>query len=333
MKINNLIGVSGSINSGKDLVGEMLLYIAETENPTFKGFNDAGLITSAYEIKKCAEKLKEIVAIVIGCNRSDLENETFKNTPLGEEWERYALNTVYVPDPLDSSSSEIYYATNYFSDEQSAKEDLPHSMDAHGGEEYFEGSITKEILTPRKILQLLGTQGGRKEVHPNIWVNSLFSDWKPYDKGTFTQLDFDASGAYFHESCQHCDSSFMGYKRQYLCGECINDDEIQFYPKWIITDVRFPKNEGVAVTKNNGLLIGLRRKFILKFPQHYALRLGGGEDEYSIPRDLYKVDVELYKSLTHESEASMGDHSWCDVIIENNGTIEDLFDEVLKAVS
>ena len=28
----------------------------------------------------------------------------------------------------------------------------------------------------------------------------------------------------------------------------------------------------------------------------------------------------------------MGDHSWCDVVIENNGTIEELFNNVLDAV-
>ena len=326
MKINNLIGVSGSINGGKDLVGEMLLYIAETEIPSYKGFDEGVMITSAYEIKKCAEKLKEIVAIVIGCKRSDLENETFKNTPLGKEWERYTLETVYVPDPLDSSSNEMYHTTTYFPDYDSAKEDLEHSIECHGGDEHFEGNIDKEILTPRKILQLLGTQGGRNEVHPNIWVNSLFSDWKESKPGKGGEL-----GAYRISECIDCKKSFNGYKRQFICNDC--HDTHNWFPKWIITDVRFPKNEGVAVTKNNGLLIGIRRKFLLKFPQHDTLRLGPGEDEYSIPRDLRNVDIELHKSLTHESEVSMGDHSWCDVIIENNGTIEDLFNEVLKAVN
>jgi len=320
MKINNLIGVSGSINSGKDLVGEMLLYIAEASKPTYIGFEEReAIVTTQYQIKKCAEKLKEITAIVIGCTRVDLEDETFKNTPLGEEWERYRLDTVFVPDPLDSSSGEIYYNTEYFQDEKTAKDDLEHMTDSHGGEEYYEGTITKEILTPRKILQLFGTQGGREQVHPNIWVNSLFSDWKSY---------MGYAPGFYGCICGKCGVEFTGDKRAVRCEDCGT-----FYPKWIITDVRFPENEGVAVTKRGGLLIGIRRKFLLKHPQYANLKIGFREDEYSVPRDLDNVDVELYKSLTHRSEKSMEDHSWCDVVIENNGTIEELFNEVLKAVS
>ena len=32
-------------------------------------------------------------------------------------------------------------------------------------------------LTPRKLLQLLGTDCGRDIIHPNIWVNALFADY------------------------------------------------------------------------------------------------------------------------------------------------------------
>ncbi len=33
-------------------------------------------------------------------------------------------------------------------------------------------------LTPRKLMQLLGTDCGRDIIHPNIWINALFSDYK-----------------------------------------------------------------------------------------------------------------------------------------------------------
>lgn len=36
--------------------------------------------------------------------------------------------------------------------------------------------------------------------------------------------------------------------------------------------------------------------------------------------------------LTHNSENEMGDHSWCDVVIENNGGLEELFNNVLNAI-
>ena len=55
-------------------------------------------------------------------------------------------------------------------------------------------------LTPRKLLQLLGTEAGRQIIHPNIWVNALFADYEDN-------------------------------KSDWLSG--INSN-------WIITDVRFP---------------------------------------------------------------------------------------------
>lgn len=281
MKINNLIGISGHINSGKDLVGEMLTYIDSSDKPSYEEYTTYIGLGSDVKIKKCAEKLKEIVAIIIGCTRKDLEDETFKNTPLGEEWIKY-VNGIKVE------------------------------------------------LTPRKILQLLGTQGGRDIIHPNIWVNSLFSDYKPFDKGEAHDLK-TMHELYGEKHCQNCKSKFYGYKRQWLCKECINDDSIQIYPKWIITDVRFPENEGEAVRKRGGLLIGIRRLFILRFPQYADIV--DDKRPYAIPKKLSAINPELYNSLMHSSETSQGDHSWCDAIILNDGSIEDLFNQVLLVTS
>jgi len=122
-----LIGISGKIGSGKDTVGSIL-----------QDYSD-----SDYQIKKFAGKLKEIAALLIGCNVSDFEDREFKEAKLGEEW---------------------------------------------------------DDLTPRKLLQLLGTEAGRQIIHPNIWVNALFADY----------------------------------------GERIFNDGGWEYPNWIITDVRFP---------------------------------------------------------------------------------------------
>jgi len=57
---------------------------------------------------------------------------------------------------------------------------------------YKEASLGPEWddLTPRKILQLLGTEYGRKIIHPNIWVNSLFSDYKENSNWIITDVRF-----------------------------------------------------------------------------------------------------------------------------------------------
>lgn len=79
-------------------------------------------------------------------------------------------------------------------------------------------------LTPRKLLQLLGTEAGRQIIHPNIWVNALFADWK------------------------------SGYVEQ-GAGWIETEDD---YPNWIVTDVRFP-NEAKAIKDRGGILIRINR--------------------------------------------------------------------------
>ena len=60
---------------------------------------------------------------------------------------------------------------------------------------------------------------------------------------------------------------------------------------WIITDVRFPNNEGKAVTDRGGLLIGVKRLFKLRFPEYENITdLNDSDDGYEIPSNLELVD-------------------------------------------
>jgi len=270
--MNNLIGVSGGIKCGKDLVGQMIQYIGdEVGEPTFEGFQEFQVtLYTKYQIKKCADKLKDCLCLILGCTREQLEDRDYKNTELSEDWWYY----------LSPANVMIPYKEEYIIDGVNCP--LP------------ECDLVK--LTPRMMLQLLGTEGGRMVIHPNIWVNALFADY--YDGETLAR----ASGF-----SQKTDPS-----------------------NWVITDVRFPENEGKAVSDRGGLLIGIRRKFGLRFPEYEFRELP--YDPYGIPSMLQNDDELLFDMLMHESEIKMGDHSWCDVVIENNGTVEDLFNEVLKAV-
>lgn len=139
------------MGSGKNTAGEIIRVLEYFRNNpeaerTFQGSMEgtalkviegkAGLGTSgdlrSYKIKMYADKLKDIVCLLIGCTRADLEDHEFKNKPLGEEW---------------------------------------------GGE-----------LTVRILLQKLGTECGRDIIHPMIWINSLFSDYKLCDKWIVTDV-------------------------------------------------------------------------------------------------------------------------------------------------
>lgn len=154
--MKNLIGISGKMQSGKDTVGKIILDLDDIVFPAI-----SRVTKHNWQIKKFADKLKDIVCIILGCTREQLEDTNFKEKELGEEW---AIWKVLLKNGsrfgglyLDKKTAKY---TSQFSSLQPTE-------------------VVKEILTPRKILQLLGTECGREIIHPKIWVNALFTDYKP----------------------------------------------------------------------------------------------------------------------------------------------------------
>ena len=83
-----IIGISGKKQSGKDTVGRIIQII--TDSPHFNDeavveFINKPAINPKFEVKKFADKLKDIHCLLFGCTREQLEDEDFKNTELGEE--------------------------------------------------------------------------------------------------------------------------------------------------------------------------------------------------------------------------------------------------------
>ena len=159
-----LIGISGKISSGKDTVGKIIRIL--TSSPHFTNeavldFLEKDLYESEWQIKKFADKLKDIVCILLGCTREQLEDESFKSKELGEEWWYWymELDGGYSPIILD------YLTTT--------KKELKN----------YEGL---ELIkpTPRFLLQFIGTNLLRNQLHPEIWVNSLMSEYKPIIQST-----------------------------------------------------------------------------------------------------------------------------------------------------
>lgn len=154
-----IIGISGKIGSGKDTVGKIIQYliwnngiltVKDIEILDSSGqvkFN--AKIQTGWEIKKLADILKDIVCLLIGCTREQLEDAGFKNKELGEEWWKYKVH--------DGSVFRIVT------------------------KEYYNSTHKQKFIekpTPRLLLQLLGTECGRNIIHPNVWVNSLFNKYK-----------------------------------------------------------------------------------------------------------------------------------------------------------
>lgn len=158
-----ILAISGKSQSGKDTIGKIIQYLTHNKyiktdvykkGLTFQQFLDLKFDEDAFDwkIKKFADKLKDIVCLLIGCTREQLENETFKNTELGEEWACYMLPHSPYPKLFTRSKEDMEWIAQ--------------------GEK-----ILERRLTPRLLLQLLGTNIGRNIIHPNIWCNSLFSDY------------------------------------------------------------------------------------------------------------------------------------------------------------
>lgn len=225
-----IIGISGKINSGKDTTGDLIKYLdcynrsqytyptTEKDFKSYKANNHAK--RSKWETKKFADSLKDIVCILIGCTREQLEDRNFKETPLGPEWQGYRV---------DWEEEIVWFATIEEVEEFLGKDDS--GMDFDTAMSF--GIVWTQELTPRLILQLLGTECGRNIIHPQIWVNSLMSkyvartvNWNPNSDVIVDLGDGDQG------SMQ--------------------------YPDWIITDVRFP-NEADAILAKGGLVIRVNR--------------------------------------------------------------------------
>lgn len=89
----NIIGLSAQLQNGKDTVAELIQELTGTINitdqyPVSLTDKSQQVITkhSPWRVDRFAKKLKQIVAILVGCEPSDLESEAFKNTYLGKEW-------------------------------------------------------------------------------------------------------------------------------------------------------------------------------------------------------------------------------------------------------
>jgi len=311
--MKNLIGISGKMGSGKDTVGSMLQYLTRRDlMPNFKSYEDFianphSEVYDTYKIKKFADKLKDMVCILLGCTREQLEDREFKEKELGEEWFAYKVYKYHCKEYkiFNSKEEAEAFATQFY------------------GSDGIDGRIVAVKRTPRLILQLLGTNCGRDIIHPNIWINALFADYKSPCHVAGTQ-----------KPC-----SCMGQ----MCGEPIN---------WIITDVRFP-DEVKAIEDRGGIVIRVNRKITSEewqklYPKVIVLDPDGWNrderyqyewfeeritlEEYKIrvmrSTCKFKVDFQDYFE-EHPSETALDNHDF-NYVIENNGSIEELVETVKK---
>lgn len=276
----NLIGISGKIGSGKDTVGKILQYLnAKDKFPEYytveNKINNYGQHINKncnYQIKKYAGKLKDIACLLIGCTREQLEDREFKEKELGEEWVAYK-----------AAGSSVLYATE---EEIRKITSIP----------------IKVRLTPRLLLQLLGTEAGRQIIHPNVWVNALFADYKHLwnDPDPIEGNDYNIT---YREDYPNTKESLIQYGGGSEAEVFTREIE---QSKWIITDVRFP-NEVQAIQDRGGIVIRVNR---------------------TAGSVLINNDTHSVTDHQHPSETALDYCNDFDYVIENDGSIEDLIDKV-----
>jgi hypothetical protein len=149
-----IIGISGYAGSGKDTVGRIIQYLqcASVGNLTLeeilKNVDDHNWWLSeqsGWEIKKWAGKLKTIASILTGIEEKNFEDQEFKKTNLGSEWNVLKMKPGKRQDGIFPKKVDM--------------ESVP--------------------MTVRDFLQKLGTDALRNGLHSNVWVNALMSDYHP----------------------------------------------------------------------------------------------------------------------------------------------------------
>ena len=138
-----IIGINGYIGSGKDTIGHIIQDLTNT----------------TWEIKKFAAKLKQIASLLTGIPVEKFEDQEFKKSILGAEWDRYGI--------IRDNGSKIV-----------AIQPEPHAENSiwfNGPEECKQIHLQ---MTVREMLQKLGTEAIRDGLHTNAWVNALFADYQ-----------------------------------------------------------------------------------------------------------------------------------------------------------
>ena len=160
-----IIGISGRKGSGKDTIGKIIQILTnfpKADDATVLKYLNENTSNNVFEIKKFAGVLKQITSILTGIKVEDLENEDVKNTK---------LSTVYIVEDTE---------TTRFSKLEDAIEEYKrrkHQLLLNFSVEEVSTMIflREEYITPRVILQVLGTEIGR-QINPDVWVNFLMKD-------------------------------------------------------------------------------------------------------------------------------------------------------------
>lgn len=234
-----IIAISGKLYSGKNTVATIMQWLISNKmhghNTTLEEWKEFWPtqirqdVISGWELKAFAHKVKLVCSILTGIPIEKFSDQEFKKTYLPEMWNRYrAYNSRYaLVSPFFATSQEAIIWSN--------NAQTPKYRDGIRDNRLWPHDSIIEIqnipITVRKFMQLVGTDAMRDVIHPKVWINALFADYK------------------------------HGY--EYNTGG--NGEPV--WPNWILTDPRFP-NELDEVKKHDGFILRLERDIDRSGPEH-----------------------------------------------------------------
>lgn len=208
----NVIGLAGKIGSGKDTVGQMIQYLtspcSQYGTPKYRTFSEY-------------------------LERGGPGHHEF-DTHYHSNWQvrkfagvlKQVTATILGCHPKD------------FEDRDFKNKELGPEWRNDFSKIHDTNSLLAETYTPRTMLQYIGTDLFRKLIHPNVWVNATFANFK--------SCPIDEHGAYGHTYCG-CNNNTDPYDH-YGCEAS----------QWLLTDMRFP-NEAAAVKQRGGIVVRVTR--------------------------------------------------------------------------
>jgi len=210
----NLIGISGKIGTGKDTICQIIQWL------------DCEEIRNDFpDINKYINICKKYGTPGLTSNGILVYDETYQNCKFAFKIKKVVSILTGIPmSDLENEDKKADY--------------LPECW-----------NIGSKKMTLREFIQKVGTDALKNIVHPNIWINALYSDFQPERK-------------------------------------------------YIISDVRF-LDEAKSVLDRNGLLIRVNRS-----------------------------DLKEYEYSHHISETQLDHFNKFDFVINNNGSIEDLLNQI-----
>lgn len=180
-----IIGLNGYIGSGKDVVGKLIQ--AGHEEGFDSVSHNLGHVVDNYvpdkhneiQIQKWAAKLKQICGTILNVDPKLFEDQEYKKTFLPEMWNTFQ---VQFGDGATTGPGFITLeeAERFEAHERVALSWLPE----------LKTEIIEKKLTVREFLQKMGTDACRDNIHSNIWVNALMSDYTPEKKWIITDTRF-----------------------------------------------------------------------------------------------------------------------------------------------